>query len=289
MKHTIGFIGLGMMGLPMATRLRNAGYPLRVFNRTKQKANSLTSQGALWCDTPADAARGSEIVLSMVSSSEVLKEIALNSLQGLDKGGVYIDMSTVSPALTRELAAKFKNEGKHFLHCPVLGSIPQATDGSLLLFVGGDSQAIKRSEHILNILGKRVWQFDRAEDASHIKLLCNLFIAGMITTLAQGLVFAEKAEVNPRILLEILSQSALHSPMYQTKGGSTIDRNFAPRFFVEHMLKDINLILSAGRELGAPLPAVEISQELFAQASQAGLGKEDYSAVFKILELMPQL
>lgn len=288
MKPTIGFIGLGMMGLPLATRLQNAGYPLRVFNRTRTKAQSLVSNGAVWCDDPTATAQGSEIVLSMVSTSEVLKEVATLALQGLGVGKVYIDMSTVSPAVTSELADAFKDGGRHFLHSPVLGSIPQATDGTLLLFVGGAEEAFTKSEQILNILGKQIWRFESVGQASHAKLLCNMFIAGMITTLVQALVYAQRAGVDRQTLLEILGQSALNSTMVQTKGASIIEQNFAPRFFLEHMLKDINLILDAGEKLGAPLPAIEVSQELFAQASQAGFGKQDYSAVFKTLESMPR-
>ncbi|MGH2569553.1 MAG: NAD(P)-dependent oxidoreductase [Bacteroidota bacterium] len=284
MKPTIGFIGLGMMGLPMATRLQNAGYPLRVYNRTKQKAKSLTSKGAVWRDSPAAVAQDSEIVLSMVSTSEVLQEISVGVQQGLAKGGIHIDMSTVSPSATRELAETDLKEGKYFLHSPVLGSIPQATEGTLLLFVGGDEGAYQRSEEILTTLGKSIWRFSRVDQASHTKLLCNLFIAGMITTLAQALVFGQKAGVNPSSLLEIISHSALNSPMYQTKGAFIIDRNFTPRFLLEHMLKDINLILKAAEDLGASLPTIEASQELFALASQRGLGKEDYSAIVRVLE-----
>ena len=136
MKPTIGFIGLGMMGLPMATRLQNAGYPLRVFNRTKQKAESLVSNGTVWCDNPTAAAQESEVVLSMVSTSEVLKEVAEQVLHGLGSGKLFIDMSTVSPAVTRELAKLYRSQKKQFLHSPVLGSVPQATEGTLLLFVG---------------------------------------------------------------------------------------------------------------------------------------------------------
>lgn len=286
MKPTIGFIGLGVMGLPMATRLLNAGYSLRVYNRTKEKAQSLIAKGTVWCDSPAAVAGQSDIVISMVSTSEVLEEIATgpNGILGkLAKGKVHIDMSTVAPAVTRELEKAYSSVGKHFLHSPVLGSIPQATDGSLLLFVGGDEAAYKQSEEVLKVLGRQVWRFERVDQASHTKLLCNLFIAGMITTLAQALVFAKKAGVDQRTLLEIVGQSALNSPMYQSKGASIIEGNFTPRFFLEHMLKDINLMLDAAREAGAPLPAIEAAQELFAQASQKGLGKEDYSAVVKVL------
>jgi 3-hydroxyisobutyrate dehydrogenase-like beta-hydroxyacid dehydrogenase len=283
MKPTLGFIGLGMMGLPMARRLHQAGYRLFLYNRTKQKAEELLAQGAVWCDAPNIVAEKSEIVFSMISTSEVLKEISSAVRQGLGRGMIHIDTSTVSPAVTKELHAEYRHEEKFFLHAPVLGSIPQAVEGTLLLFVGGEEEAYRRSEEALRVLGKQLWRFDKVEQASHTKLLCNMFIAGMITTLVQGLVFAQKANVSPRILLEILSHSALNSPMYQAKGTTIIEGNFSPRFILEHMLKDIHLILDAGKELGAPLPTIEVSQELFAQASQMGLGKEDYSAVIKVL------
>jgi 3-hydroxyisobutyrate dehydrogenase len=125
---------------------------------------------------------------------------------------------------------------------------------------------------------------ERAEQASHMKLLCNLFIAGMITTLAQAIVFAQKADVGPRTLLEVVGQSQLSSPTYQTKGASILERNFTPRFFLEHMLKDVNLMLNAAKEAGAPLPAIEVAQRFFIEAQSAGFGKEDYSAVVKVLQ-----
>ncbi|HXG38924.1 MAG TPA: NAD(P)-dependent oxidoreductase [Bacteroidota bacterium] len=283
MKPTVGFIGLGLMGLPMAQRLQSAGFPLNVYNRTRQKAEGLLSQGAVWCDSPAKVARQSEIVFTMISTSEVLKELAAEIRPALNKGSIHIDTSTVSPSLTAELYQEYRADGKHFLHSPVLGSIPQATDGTLLLFVGGDDDAYRRSEDALKVLGKQVWRFPEVDQASHTKLLCNLFIAGMITTLAQAIVFAQKAGVDPRTLLDILPHSALNSPMYQSKGKSIIEGNFTPRFFLDHMLKDINLMLEAAGKRGVSLPTIEVAQELFAQASQMGLGKEDYSAVVKVL------
>lgn len=283
MKPTVGFIGLGLMGLPMAQRLLRAGYPVNVYNRTRQKAERLLSQGAVWCDSAAEVARRSEIVFTMISTSEVLKVLSAEIRPALGEGSIHIDTSTVSPSLTAELYQEYRAEGKHFIHSPVLGSIPQAMEGTLLLFVGGDDDAYSRSEEALKVLGKQVWRFSKVDQASHTKLLCNLFIAGMITTLAQAIVFARRAEVDPRTLLDILPHSALNAPMYQSKGRSIIEDNFTPRFFLDHMLKDINLMLDAAEKLGAPLPAIEVAQELFAKASQVGLGKEDYSAVVKVL------
>ena len=288
MKTTLGFVGLGIMGTPMAMRLLNSGQSLSIYNRTKEKGAPLISAGAHWCDSPKSVAGASEIVFSMVSNSEALREISLGVegiLGGLRKGSIHVDMSTVSPAITEQLAREYDREGSAFLHSPVLGSVPQATDGSLLLFVGGNDQAFRRAEPALKLLGSRIWRLAKSQQASHAKLLCNLFIAGMGTTLAQALVYAAKADVDPVTLLDILANSSLNAPMYQTKGKSILARNFSPRFFVEHMLKDIRLILKSGEELNVPLPTIEVAQTLFSEAMNAGFGREDYSAVVKVVEL----
>ena len=286
MKHRLGFIGLGMMGLPMAKRVSTAGSQFAVFNRTRSKAESLLSDGAGWCDTPAGVASYSDIVFSMVSNPDALKSIALGPdgvLAGLKSGCIHIDTSTVSPSVTRDLALQYAKRRSFFLHAPVLGSIPQATDGTLLMFAGGDDSAYHTAEPYLKLLAKQIWRFDQPDQATHMKLICNLFIAGMITTLGQALVFAEKARVDQQMVLDIIGQSQLSSPTYQRKGSSIVQNNYSPRFFLEHMLKDVNLMLEAARDVHAPLPAIEIAQQLFVEAQRAGYGKEDYSAVVKAI------
>ena len=284
---SVGFVGLGMMGAPMATRLLKAGHRLAVYNRTKGKAEALVKQGAEWCESPLAVAGASGIVFSMVSDPPALEEVSLGRqgiLAGLAKGCIHVDLSTVSPSVTRDLAQRYRSAGCFFLHAPVLGGISQAAEGTLLVFAGGDKEPYYRVEPLLRQLGKQVWRFEHAEQASHLKLLCNLFIAGMITTLAQALVFAQKADVDPRTLLEVIGQSQLNAPSYQRKGAAMLDGNFAPRFFLEHMLKDINLMLGAAKEAGAPLPAIEVAHRLFSDAERAGFGKEDYSSVVKVLQ-----
>ena len=286
MKLKLGFIGLGMMGLPMAKRLSKAGSQFAVFNRTKSKAEGILSEGALWCETPSVVASSSDIVFSMVANPEALRDLALGSvgvLAGLKAGGIHVDTSTVSPAITRELSTQYARRGCCFLHAPVLGSIPQATDGTLLMFAGGDAAAYDTAEPYLQLLTKQIWRFDLPEQATHMKLICNLFIAGMVTTLGQALIFAEKANVDQRMMLDIIGQSQLNSPMFQTKGSSIVQNNYSPRFFLEHMLKDVNLMLDAARDVRAPLPAIELAQQLFVEAQCAGYGREDYSAVVKAL------
>lgn len=287
MKKNIGFIGLGLMGEPMAFRILRSGFSLSVYNRTREKALRLLDQGAQWCDSPREVASKSEVVLSMISNSEVLETISMGSegiISGLAPGGVHVDTSTVSPTITKQLAHEYAIKGLSFIHSPVLGSIPQAAEGSLLLFVGGADNAFARAEDVLKVLGSKMWRFPRVEQATHTKLLCNFFIATMISTLSQALVFAKKADIGPRTFLEILANSALNAPMYQTKGVSIIERNFAPRFFLEHMMKDINLLLDAAKALGVVMPSGEIAQALFSEATNLGLIREDYSAVVKVME-----
>ena len=287
MNKNIGFVGLGLMGSAMAARLQQAGYALVVYNRTKEKASTLLKGGAEWAESPGAVASRVPVVFSMLSTPEVLREVATGSngiVSGLSKGGIHVDCSTVSPAVTRALAAQYASAGKVFLHCPVLGSVPQAAGGALLLMVGGDASAVATVEPILNVLGSKLWKFPSPDQASHTKLLCNLFIAGAITTLSQALVFADKASVPASTLLDIVGNSALNSPTYQAKGKSILERNFAPRFYVEHMLKDVNLMIEAAKDKGVSLPAVQVTQQLLSKAVELGYGKEDYSAIIKALE-----
>lgn len=287
MKKSLGFVGLGLMGSAMSLRLIRSGHPLVVHNRTKDRATTLLAEGAQWGTSPADVASKADVVFSMVSTSVALQTISSppdGILAGLASGGIHVDCSTVSPDVTQELGGKYKAAGKFFLHCPVLGSTSQAAEGALLLMPGGDASAITTVEPLLRIFGSKIWKFDSQEQASHAKLLCNLFIAGAITTLIQALLFAEKASVPPSVLLDIIGNSALNSSTYQTKGKSILEQDFHPRFYVEHMLKDINLMIEAAGAKGVSLPAIEVARQLFSKAMEMGLAREDYSAVVKTLD-----
>lgn len=291
MSQQIGFIGLGMMGKPMAMRLLGKGFPLHVYNRTRDKATDVLEKGAIWCESPRVVMEKSSIVISMVADSQALEEISIGSsglLEGATTGKIHIDMSTVLPTTTERLEQEYQRRGAVFLHAPVLGSVPHAAEGQLLIFVGGNRSTANRCESIFSILGRRVWYFDEITKAGHLKLICNLFIASMITALSEGLVLSEKAGVPSSIVLEVLKESALNAPMYQTKGESIRERNFTPRFLLTHMLKDANLILESAQKFGLSFPTLSSIRDLFAEAHSLGLGGEDYSAIVKVLEKSPQ-
>ncbi len=284
---TIGFIGTGMMGQPMALRLIDAGYKVIVWNRTPEKAIQLIERGAERATDVKSLAEKCDAVITIVSDNDALMSVTEGAgglLENLPSRGIHIDMSTISPSLSSNLSCRYRDQEKEYVQAPVLGSVPQATDGSLLIFAGGNGKAIENIQPLFNVMGKHTWTFDAAQKASTMKLTCNLFIASMINTLGEGLLMMNKAGIDGNILLEILNESALGAPMYQTKGKSLLERKFTPRFMVQHMEKDLSLIQEAGHELGVPMPAVGVIHELFLAAKNKGYGDEDYSAMVKVLE-----
>lgn len=286
MKNKIGFIGLGMMGKPIALRLIDAGYDVVVHNRTKTKADDLIRQGAKWADNPRSVIEQTESVISMISTPGVLREIVFGKNGILEKTGAgktHIDMSTISPEVVNKLKEAYQKTGMNFLHAPVLGSVPNVAEGSLLIFVGGNEKVYQSHIDIFNSIGKRIWYFPEHIQATHLKLACNSFIANMIVTLSQGLVFVKRAGIPQEILLEVLNESTLNSIMYQTKGKSILQENFNPRFITEHLFKDVNLIINAAEKLNLNLPTMYLMKKLFAKATSAGFSEYDYSAIYKII------
>ncbi len=271
----------------MAARLINAGYPLRIHNRTREKVLRLVERGATWCNTPADVARSSSIVFTMVTNNEAVAAITLgdNGLgTTLPPDGIHVDCSTISPNVTAALEQHYTLNRQTFYHMPVLGGPTQAAEGTLLLFPGGDPERIHEIEEFFPLLGSHVWRFPTARQATCTKIVCNSFIAGLLTTLAQGMVFAQKSGVGPKTLLEILERSALNSPSLQRKGKAMHERKFAPSFYLENLLKDTHLMIETAHALGVPTPQSEIARDLLQEAVRQGFGKEDYAAAIKVWE-----
>lgn len=282
MKPTIGFIGLGLMGAPMAARLMNAGYAMHLYNRTKTKADMFLQRGAHWCESPETLAKTTDVLFTMVTNDIALRELSKKILANLHTHSIHIDCSTVSPSLTAMLEKEYSAAGKVFLHAPVLGGIQQATEGSLLFFVGGNNDAIAKMEPLFMALGESIWKFNRAETASHLKLIMNSFIAGMTSTLAQAISYSEKSGIGGKTVLEVLSRSKLNSASFQSKGNMMLNGEFPPFFFTENLLKDTRLFIEAAQSLNTPVPVAETAQRLLERAVTEGLGKEDYSSIIKI-------
>lgn len=283
----IGFIGLGLMGKPMAIRLMEAGYNLFVYNRDSTKAKTLIDNGAVLCKSPREVAEQCDIVFSMVTDSTALDEITFGEegiFGGLKPGTVHVDCSTVLATTTTSVYDKYLKENKHFIHSPVLGSVPQATDGSLLMFPGGDGKIIEDCTPILKILSRLMWIFDHPSKSSNFKIALNSIIAGTMAMLSQSMVFLQKAGVDNSVFLDVLSNSTLNSQTIQFKGNNILDRNFTPRFTVQNLLKDSEYMSESCKNIDCRADLAECISNLLKDAILSGYGEEDYSALIKAFE-----
>jgi 3-hydroxyisobutyrate dehydrogenase/glyoxylate/succinic semialdehyde reductase len=283
----IGFIGLGLMGTVMVRRLLAAGHQVAMWNRTREKAAELLRSGATWAESPEALANGSTIVVTMLTTPAVVEEMAGRIRSGAPKGSVHVDCSTIAPSTTQRLAELAAAEGKGFVHAPVLGSVPQLTEGSLVIFAGGREEDVTRVRPVLSAFGQKVFAFPTVTQATNTKLLANFFIASMISTLSQGIVFARAAGIDVMTFLEILSLSALNAPMYQAKGPAMAKGEYPARFYLEHMHKDVHLAASSAESMGIAMPSMPMLKVLFDRAMEMGLAKSDYSAVLEAL-IRPQ-
>jgi glyoxylate/succinic semialdehyde reductase len=281
----IGFIGLGLMGSVMVRRLLSAGHQVTIWNRTKEKAADLLKVGASWSDSPEELAAGSTIVVTMLTTPEV---VAGRVRGALAKGSIHVDCSTIAPTTTQRLAELAGADGKGFVHAPVLGSVPQLTEGSLVIFAGGKAEHVHRVKPVLAAFGQKVFEFPSVTQATNTKLLANFFIASMISTLSQGIVFARGAGIEVTTFLEILSLSALNAPMYQAKGPAMAKGEYPARFYLEHMHKDVHLAAASAAGMHIEMPSMPMLKDLFDRAMGMGLAKSDYSAVLEaLIKLQP--
>lgn len=283
----IGFVGTGILGTPMVERLLAVRNEVAVYNRTPAKLERLRELGAVVAKTPAEAADGNEVVISVVTDPEAVLAVT-NGPNGiataLQASSVHCDMSTVTPQSAARLAAEYAAHGGRFVQAPVMGSKKQIIESTLVILAGGSDDDIDICERAWSAFAGQVWRLPDAEQAATSKLACNMLIAQMIVALGQTLLYARKGGVDPAIVLDIIQSSNLAAPMYASKGKTLIERNFTPNFFVRNMLKDLNLAALSASEFALPQPLNATARELFVSAVARGYGDEDYSAVVKVLE-----
>lgn len=285
----VGLVGTGLMGLAMGQKIIEAGYSLKVYNRTKQKAQPLIELGAVWCDTPGETADGSEVVISMVTNPEAVSAVTLGPdgiLAHLPEGAVHSEMSTITPDAAGEMAKRYEGTGRYYLQAPVLGSVPQIGMGTLWVYPGGDAAAIAIAEPVWRSFCAQVWPHDTAQQAAGSKLAFNMMLAHMMLGLGQSLLFASAAGVEPKYWLEMLQQTAMACPMWTNKGNKLLARDFSPNFFVRHMLKDLDLAGQTAKDNQLPIPFTAMAREAMISAVAQGWGDEDYIACVKVLELL---
>ena len=281
----IGFVGLGRMGGTMAARLLTAGYPIYGEDRTRAQAQELAHSGLRWRDTPREVAEAADVVFTSLPDDGVLEVVASGPhgiLAGLAGGKIWVDMSTVSPRASRELAARAQELGAALLDAPVSGSVPQVQAGTLTIMVGGDEQAYAQVEPILRELGTPTHIGENGLGL-FLKLAINISLAVQMLAFAEGLLLAERAGIDRELAVGVMTQSAIGSPMLKARAELVLDLPEESWFDVSLMQKDLVLALDAARELRIPLPSTAAADELLTVARALGYERRDLAAMFEVL------
>ena len=285
----LGYIGLGVMGSRMAKRLLDKGHTVTGYNRTKSKAQWLIDAGMRWADSPRAVAERADIVFSMVTDTKALLAVSGGPdgvLAGLKPGQLYIDMSTVSPAASRELAAQVAAKGAQMLDAPVSGSVITLEQGNLSVMVGGEPDAFARAKPILLDIGPKVTHVGANGLAVGMKIATNLSLAVQMLAFSEGVLLAEKSGIKRETAVEVLLNSVIASPMVKYRGPFVLNLPAEAWFDVNMMQKDMLLALEMGRQLDVPLPTTAATNEMLTAARGFRLAKEDFAVLFDALARM---
>jgi 3-hydroxyisobutyrate dehydrogenase-like beta-hydroxyacid dehydrogenase len=289
---SLGFVGLGTMGGPIAGRLLAEGHDVYATNRTRSKAAGLIEQGLRWCDSPREVAEAADVVFSMVTDDDALDAVTAGPegiIAGLAAGKVYVDMSTVSPQSSRALAGRVVSRGASMLAAPVSGSVPAAQAGSLSIIVGGDADAYERVQPILRRLGTTVTFVGDNGQALLLKLAINISLAVQMLAFSEGVLLAEHGGVARDVALDVLTHSAIGSPMLQTRAPLLLELPERAWFDVRMMQKDLRLALADGKELNVPLPSTALADGLLTTAGALGYEDRDIAVLFRVLSELASL
>lgn len=288
MKEKIGFIGLGIMGRAMAANLVKAGYEVCVYNRTREKTTPFAEHGCGVSYTPKQLASWCDVLITMVSDPAAVDDVMLGpngGFSGLSKGKTFINMSTVSPEYTRQLAGKCEKSGIIFLDCPVSGSKPLAEAGTLVILAGGDDAEIIRREPLLLSMGSKVIHAGPHPSGSYLKLSVNLAMAHMTSAIAEGTAFAEACGINPALLFDTLEANpALNCKYFSMKRNALLSKKFIPVFPLKHMLKDARFVMSVAEQKNLNIPVTKEILALIEKSASKGHGDDDISAMYEGLD-----
>jgi 3-hydroxyisobutyrate dehydrogenase/2-hydroxy-3-oxopropionate reductase len=284
----LGFIGLGLMGYPMARNLLRAGHEVSLWSYTAGKAERLAAEaGGKPCASPAEVAKGSECVFLCVGNTQMSEQVILGDAgvkEGARKGSAVVDASTISPTASRRIHAALAVAGIDFLGAPCTGSTPGAINATLTFMAGGEQRVFDRVRPWLEAMGKKIYFCGGPGMGLHAKLTQNLVLSNILEAFNEGIVLSTKAGVDPVLMLDILSNSAAKSGLIEYKAPFVLDRNFEANFSVKWMHKDIELMLESGAELGVPLPLTSLTEKLFQQAIVEGHADQDICSTINVLE-----
>jgi 3-hydroxyisobutyrate dehydrogenase-like beta-hydroxyacid dehydrogenase len=288
----LGFVGLGVMGGNMVTRLLEKGHTVTGYNRTRSKAQWLIDRGMKWATSPRAVAAAADVIFAMVTNSAALQAISEGDggiLGALSKGKIFVDMSTVSPTVSRALADKVRKQGADMLDAPVSGSVITLQEGKLSVMVGGRRETFERVKPILQDIGPKVTHVGDNGLALSMKIAINLSLATQMMAFSEGVLLAEKSGIPREVAVDVLTHSAVASPMIQYRGPFVLKQPEEAWFDVNMMQKDMLLALEMGRQFDVSLPTTAISNEFLTAARAMGLAKQDFAVLFEVLERMSGL
>jgi 3-hydroxyisobutyrate dehydrogenase-like beta-hydroxyacid dehydrogenase len=283
----VGFLGLGIMGTPMARNLKKKGFAVTVWNRSPDKAKALEADGIAVAQTPKALAQAVDVYCTCVADPAALEQVALGDdglLKGAREGQLFIDFSTVSVGLVRRLAAEFAARGVAFADAPVTGSKGGAEKGTLVIMTGCSDETLARAMPIFQAVGEKVVHCGPVGAGTQVKLAANALIASMLQAFSEGLLLTSKAGVDPRKFIEVVQASGFRSPYYDFKGKALLERDFTTHFSIDLMHKDLSLFLDDAAAHRVPTPAAAAMRETYNVARAAGKGGQDICAVITAYE-----
>ena len=285
----LGFVGLGVMGGQMVNRLLDKGHVVTGYNRTRSKAQWLIDRGMKFADSPREVSAAADVTLMMVTNTEAVKSVVDGPdglLAGLGAGKFLIDMSTVSPAASRALASRVREKGADMVDAPVSGSVTTLQQGKLSVMVAGRRETFERLKPLLQEIGPKVTYVGDNGLALSMKIAINLSLAVQMLAFSEGVLLAEKSGIGRQTAVEVLTNSAIASPMVQYRGPFVLKMPDEAWFNVNMMQKDMLLALEMGRQLDVPLPTTATANEFLTAARGMGLASQDFAAVFDVLAKM---
>ena len=282
----LGFVGLGVMGGRVAKRLLDGGHTVTGYNRTRAKAQWLLDAGMRWADSPRAVAQAADVTFTMVTHTQALHDVTLGEdgiLAGLGPGKIFVDMSTVSPAASRELAAQVAARGAAMIDAPVSGSVVTLEQGNLSIMVGGDETVFEKVKPILLDIGPKVTRVGGNGHGTLMKVATNLSLAVQMMAFSEGVLLAEKFGIPREKAVEVLLNSVIASPMIKYRGPFVLNKPAEAWFNVNMMQKDMLLALEMGRQLDVPLPTTAATNEWLTAARGMGFANEDFAVLFDAL------
>ena len=285
-KQGLGFIGTGIMGGPMTRNLLKAGYAVTVHNRTKAKADALLAEGADWAQTPADVARHSDMVITCVPDTPDVRQVLLGKngvMEAARPGLICVDMSTVSPAATKQMGQVLQEKSVTLIDAPVSGGQIGAIEGKLSIMMGGPKEAVEKIRPIMEVMGKTVTYCGPLGSGQMTKLVNQVMVIHTIMSIAEGLAFAEKAGLNLRTTLDVTSAGAASSHSLRALGPKIIAGDFKPAFMVDLQQKDLRLVLEYAEQVKQPLPGVALARQLMTVLQAQGRGRDGTQALVDVI------